>query len=262
MLAFNYINKNGKLSDEDCFILYLYHELVNQNKGISKVDEDVYKEMFFFESLIKEYNQNRSNLGLRNFLNDWVKKNHGAYLDFMTNFIDKYPSKPVHWGDRVKSIYFNTKLEQGHQFEVYIDNQFKKMGLEIGLYYAKHEQYDKGESEKGLEIKFDNMWEKTGNIYIEYQEKVHKDSQNWVNSGILKADNTIYYLIGTRKKIWILRKSDLLDIFKNWLNDPTKKWNFKQIGTSKGFVIPITEADKITLTIAEVISEIKKKSRV
>ena len=45
--------------------------------------------------------------------------------------------------------------------------------------------------------------QKTGNVYIEYQERM-TNAGEWVDSGILKQDQTKYFLIGTVEEFFIL----------------------------------------------------------
>ena len=81
----------------------------------------------------------------------------------------------------------------------------------MGLYYGKDEQYYKGESELGIEIKRDIKASETGNLYIEYEERLRNRGQ-WVKSGILKDDNTKYFIIGDIGQYWILSKEQLIQI--------------------------------------------------
>ncbi|MQR94197.1 hypothetical protein [Fictibacillus phosphorivorans] len=253
------INSDGNLTKEQCLFLYLYYEKVVNKKNVNQVNLVNYKKMFFDEKLICQYNKDLfiKECEVKHYIVSWQEKNTQAYYEFIDNFIIKYPSKPIHWNDKDKSLYFKSKLEEGHQFETYIDYLFKQKGLDINLYHTRKQQYSEGESEKGIEIKNDNKWMKTGNVYIEYQEKYNQKSIKWVNSGILKNDNTVYYLIGTIDCFWIFRKTDLLDLFYNWQENQCKKlYRFKEIGTSKGFVIPIDEADQISLSIDTVVNEL------
>lgn len=258
MIPLHYIHADGNLSGEECFLLYLFHENITCKKGVTKVDPETYQRLFFFESLIQEYNRLRGHPKVQAYFRNWFEQYKASYEEFMAHYIDRFPSKPVHWGDRVKSAYFNQKLEQGHQFEVYIDQLFKNHGVDLGFFHAKDEQYRKGESAKGVEVKFDNLWEKYGNLYIEYQEKVSKSSNTWVNSGIMKEDNTIFYLIGTRRKFWILRKQGLLALFESWKRDSGRRNQFKVKDTSKGFVMSTALADTMTVPLAQTIDEIRK----
>lgn len=80
---------------------------------------------------------------------------------------------------------------------------FRRHGYDIGLFYGKDQQYHQGETKAGIEIKCDMRLQKTGNVYIEYQERM-TNAGEWVDSGILKQDQTKYFLIGTVEEFFIL----------------------------------------------------------
>ena len=118
-----------------------------------------------------------------------------------------------------------------------------------------------------IEIKNDTLINKYGNIYIEYQEKSKSSNWGYVNSGILKVDNCVYWLIGTPDKFYIFRKERILEIFNEEVallkrNLPSKRGiKFKQIATSRGFVYPAKNAEKNkdTISMDEMMSEIKSR---
>ncbi len=147
-----------------------------------------------------------------------------------------------------------------HRFEVYIERVFSDLGIDIGLYYGKEEQYDQGETKLGIEIKRDIKSHETGNIYIEFYERL-KVNGNWYPSGILKNDNTRYFLIGDIDKYWILRKSDLIEIYKKLSQgnqEIPKGCRFANagIGTSKGYLIPKYVADRLNVQLDVLIKEL------
>lgn len=135
--------------------------------------------------------------------------------------------------------------------------------MEIGQYLSPQGQYELGENALGIEIKFDTLIKKYGNVYIEYMEKSKSNNYRFVNSGILKKDNCIYFLIGTQEKFYIFRKKRLVDIYEeekeNFQSSQKSKRDikFKQIATSKGFVFPLKNAIKETISIDLMIKEIK-----
>ncbi len=126
-------------------------------------------------------------------------------------------------------------------------------------------QYNKGENEKGIEIKNDMMYKKTGNLYFEYAEKSKGENYLFVNSGILKKDNSKYFLIGDYDKFWIFRKKRLVEIYhekkeevKNNSNSKSLRGiRFVQIDTSKGYIFPIIEAEKEAISMAQLVKELK-----
>lgn len=73
-------------------------------------------------------------------------------LDFIDNF-SKEPwkyVKPILWNDKDKSPYFIENLTKSHRFEIYIEKLLEHHGIQLGLYYSREEQYQKGENELGI----------------------------------------------------------------------------------------------------------------
>lgn len=94
---------------------------------------------------------------------------------------------------------------------------------------------------QGIEIKFDDKMDKTGNIYIETAEKSNPKNPRYVDSGIYRIDNSWLYLTGNYSSIFIFGKQHLKLM--------SEKGNFRtvQTDTSKGFLVPISDAKKYCL---------------
>ena len=163
-------------------------------------------------------------------------------------------SKPIIWDDRLKKTYYIEQLTKSHRFELYIDNMFKEEGIDIGVFYDKDNQYS-GESLAGIEIKYDNESLKTGNLYIEYQERLN-EGELWVDSGILKQDNTIYWAIGNYEFVYFIAKEVLVDILDGKIGLPIRHVSARR-GTSKGFILSRENAEKISDPIDVVVLNIK-----
>lgn len=149
--------------------------------------------------------------------------------------------KPVLWGDRAKTPYFIAQSNASHSFEVYLDALFGRHGVDLGLYYGREQQYHMGETALGIEIKYDKRSAETGNYYIEYQERM-RSSGSWVNSGILKADNTRFYLLGTIDKFVIFERSWLLEYYTRLVQNHERLPDARLVQerthhTSKGFIL-------------------------
>lgn len=138
-----------------------------------------------------------------------------------------------------------------------MERMFQERGVDIGLFYGKDEQYFSGESRLGIEIKNDKESLNTGNLYIEYQERLDIFG-SWVDSGIFKKDNTIYLAIGTYENVFFLRKSKLKAIFEK--AEAYEQYGIRLVaarrGTSKGFIVPIPFASRISETIEQVIDHV------
>lgn len=254
-----YIDGQKRLTCEEHIVLWFYcYEFI---AGKSVRD---YKDFQITESLIDEYNapQNRE----RRIQIQKMVEDSKARLDL---FRDKYAQqiwdyeKPVLWSDRKKTDYYIEQLNASHRFEVYIDDLFCRHGYDIGLFYGKEQQYNQGETKAGIEIKCDMQLPKTGNVYIEYQERMTKAGQ-WIDSGILKPDQTRYFLIGTVGEFFILPKKKLQDYYYRLVKDRETIKGMRLVGerahqTSKGFIINQQRAKQDHISVQEVIDNLKSQ---
>ncbi|MCC0632051.1 hypothetical protein KGF47_18295 [Clostridioides sp. ZZV13-5731] len=252
------IKYDRKLTPREHILLYLYecNYILDQNRELK------YSEFIITNDLIKKYNYDIKNNYFRTDFIKVLKENLEIIKSLLAGF-DTEPweySKPVIWNDRKKNGYFIKNLLLSHQFEVFIDHKFLEFGVDIGLFYNEEGQYSKGECEAGIEIKYDMKSKETGNLYIEYAEKLNSHNKDWVNSGIFKNDNTRYFLIGTKELFWILRKRDLLDLYEE-LNQSRGVSGCRMVkakrDTSLGFIISKEKANKMSLTFEELLGELK-----
>lgn len=162
------------------------------------------------------------------------------YNEYIETWIKNYQPKAIIWDkDRTNETdYFKKQLMLGTTFENWVNKEFAKQGVDLGMYSDMSGQFT-GENKLGIEIKRDGLFAKTGNIYIEYKERMNKTGR-WVNSGILKDDNTKYFIIGTPDKYFIFEKARLQKLFKEAQSKDIKGIKFtqeKKHDTSKGFLI-------------------------
>lgn len=234
------INPRERLSPEDYLYLFWFEK-------ISSGAEIDYADFQPTESLIYRYN-------------DYVKTWNDRFLAYSIHY-----EKPVDWDvSRKKTPYFKGKLQAGHEFEVWVEQEFAKYGIELGSFLDEEGQYS-GENEFGLEIKHDMKLAKTGNIYIEYQERL-RNNLPWTNSGILKEDNTKYWIIGNSAEYYIFLKQDLYRLYWQLTESPISLPGCRFVrelenGTSKGFIINREKAKEISFasSILEFISKINTK---
>jgi len=124
-------------------------------------------------------------------------------------------------------------LEKGLQFQDFItDVLIKELGISLSTYNSKKFQYLKGENKQGFEIKFDDKFKITKNIYIEIAEKSNPKNYEYVKSGIYRNDNTWLYLIGDYECIYIFSKKHLQ------LMHNMNKYKLVKTSTSQGFLVP------------------------
>jgi len=127
--------------------------------------------------------------------------------------------------------YYTEKLTQGLEYQDYVMEYLYKAGLPLITYTSKKYQIKKGENKLGVEIKFDNNYSKTGNLYIEVAERSNTYN-NYIESGIFRKDNTWLYIIGNYNIAFVFFKIQLQSLSKNFkIFEISKK-------TSKGFLLP------------------------
>jgi hypothetical protein len=133
--------------------------------------------------------------------------------------------------------YYKEKLEQGLYYQDFVTDQFYKIGIPLLSYSSKEYQNMIGENKAGIEIKNDTKFPETGNLYIEVAEKSNPENRNYIDSGILRKDNTWLYVIGNMGKIFIFSKKQLVMFYQK------KLFREVQTPTSKGFLIPVAKAE-------------------
>ena len=130
--------------------------------------------------------------------------------------------------------YYKTMLEKGEAYEDFIMDQApEKLGIALSNYKSKKYQCKKGENRQGYEIKFDDVYKKTGNLYIEIKEKSNSKNKNWIDSGIYRNDNSWLYLIGDYKQAFIFG----INMLRLYYEGGHFKEKEKEKSTSKGFLL-------------------------
>ena len=128
--------------------------------------------------------------------------------------------------------YTKEHMEEAYRYQDFATDMLYEFGIPICCYSSKKWNIEKGESRAGVEIKNDKLFSKTGNLYFETHEK-KADAAEWVESGLLRDDNTIFYFIGDYLKAWLFSKKQLLSLIQK------PEFERKETKTSKGVVIPI-----------------------
>jgi len=141
--------------------------------------------------------------------------------------------------------YYSDKFEEGLAYQDFVIDELYKIGFPLVTYASRKYQYTKGES-KCVEIKLDNNWRRTGNLYFETAEKTKAENENFIVSGILRDEQTWLYIIGDYTKIFILSKKQLA------LLHDIGHYRKVEIATSQGILIPVTEIEtKYAIKIIE-----------
>jgi hypothetical protein len=136
--------------------------------------------------------------------------------------------------------YYAEKLEEANEFQDFVCLQLSKLGIIVTVFSSKKYQFEIGESLQGFEFKNDQKFRLTGNLYIEVAEKSSPSKIEYASSGILRGDNTLFYVTGDRIGIYLMQKTVLVAIYKKGkyrvIENRTK--------TSRGFLFPVADAEK------------------
>lgn len=100
--------------------------------------------------------------------------------------------------------YRRVKIETGLRYQDFVCDVFLQIcGIPIVQYASQLYQMSVGESRQGFEIKHDEKFSKTGNLWIEVAEKARPRNGDYVSSGIYREDNSWLYIIGDYDIIFI-----------------------------------------------------------
>jgi hypothetical protein len=138
-----------------------------------------------------------------------------------------------------KNGYYNDKLQQGLEFQDVVTKALYQRGIIVIGFASRRFQVEEGENMLGAEIKRDGLFRETGRLYIETAEKSHPDNPLYVASGIYRQDNSWLYVIGDEKTIYIF-STKYLRLLEN-------RYEKKEKPTSRGFVMPLKDADKYSI---------------
>jgi len=163
--------------------------------------------------------------------------------------------------------YRSNKIESGKLFQDFVvDACWNLLGLAIVQYSSQVYQQTIGESKTGAEIKHDEQFAQTDNLWIEIAEKARPRPGDHVASGIYRNDNTWLYIIGNYDTLFIFQKT-LLKILHQ-----SGKWRIleNRTQTSRGFLLSKKDAERYAAAIlqpraatriAKVIGDITKLGR-
>lgn len=202
--------------------------------NINNMDFEDYMNLFLFNSYMKDKNKEMYVEYKNNFhptrqdVEDYNKK-----VEQFKKAWEKDKAlvhKPIFWEKPPEEVKednnFEFCQEVGHKFELWVEKEFKKYDIDIGMFYDERQL--EGENEFGIEIKHDSKLQETNNVYIEYQA-LTKDESKFYDSGILKKDNSKYWLIGTEKEYYIFYKNDLLKLYEELMRS-SKKMYYQENG--------------------------------
>lgn len=142
--------------------------------------------------------------------------------------------------------YRANKIESGQLYQDFVvDCCWNLLGLAVVQYTSRVYQQLVGESKTGVEIKHDENYAKSTNLYIEIAEKAQPRAGAFAPSGIYRSDNTWLYVIGDYNTIFIFPKTLLRALHKaNRYRELTIR-----TGTSQGYLLPHADAVKYAAQI-------------
>ncbi len=136
------------------------------------------------------------------------------------------------------------KQQEGLEFESYIMDWFcSQKNINLSHYTLLKEQINKGENRQGIEIKNDQRFQETGNLFI----SVERDyGYTKYESGIYKNQSWLY-VIGNENEFYIFATKHLKQYYEH--NNPQLFDGFKSIknGIDKGFLLSKKQADRICI---------------
>lgn len=134
--------------------------------------------------------------------------------------------------------YYNEKLQEGLEFQDVITRELYLRGIVVVGFASRRFQNECGENMLGAEIKRDGNFRNTGNLYIEVAEKSNPRNPRYVDSGIMRADNSWLFVIGDEKTAYIFPTEYLRRLVK------ARDWKKITKPTSIGYLMPLEDAEK------------------
>ena len=249
---------------EEYLDIYLYSLICKRHLDDNAFSVEDYCSFCLNSVLIDDYHEAVSPQDriVTEAIEGFKQNNPEIVSDFIERYGIDYPPKVIVWDQRHHTQYYIGKLQESFLFEVYVYTLFYENGMDLHPFLTEEGQ-NTGENEKGVEIKNDMMYKTTNNIYIEYQEKADINNSVFVNSGILKDDNTKYFLIGDLDKFWIFEKRQLVQLFAREYNKKerglplTPGIRFSGNPTSRGMLLSVDRADQLTKSLNEVIAALQ-----
>ena len=133
-------------------------------------------------------------------------------------------------------------LALGEAYQEFVAKElWEQRGVGIHFYRTRREQYEIGESEEGYEVKLDARCRDTRRLSIEVAEKSSLHRREFTPSGIMRRDNTVYYVQGHWEKFWVFLKMELVGWYEEH-RPPIAKLHPPTIAK---FYLPISVADEV-----------------
>ena len=138
-----------------------------------------------------------------------------------------------------------TKQKKGLEFESWVYNKLKdEWGLTLNHCTTKEEQYTKGENYQGWEIKNDQTFNKTNNLYISVERRY---SNNVYPSGLYKEQEIPqrFYVIGNKKECYVFSTKILKQYYENYKCQLIPGFTTNTGGKEYGFLLNKEYAERL-----------------
>jgi len=134
---------------------------------------------------------------------------------------------------------FLAELKAGQAFEDFVNwALLYYAGIVYVPYRSARWQHAVGENSGGIEIKLDRNFRKTGNLFMETEERRTEQGSDWRMAGVYCSDNTRHICIGDHRTLYVLSKRILQMLAES------KGYKRVENGTFKGFLLPVDDANK------------------
>ena len=149
-------------------------------------------------------------------------------------------------GEGNKYDRYDRDLERGLEYEDFVYQMLQKeCGITTVRYASAKWQNEVGENAGGIEIKLNEQFAKTGNLWIETARKLYPEQQEYKASGICRPDNGWLFVTGTYEIIFIFSRRMLRGLMGRHtiIENNTK--------TSRGFLLSSKDAHAYAAHIIE-----------
>ncbi len=141
--------------------------------------------------------------------------------------------------------YRRVKTEGAERYQDFAQQFLLTQGLPIMLFGSRLYQTTVGEGPTRVEIKHDEKYAETGNLWIEVAEKAHPRPGDYVPSGIYRDDNAVMYIIGNYDIIFVFAKAHLQKFAACGIYPIIPN----RTKTSRGFLLCAAEAKEIAMAV-------------
>lgn len=158
------------------------------------------------------------------------------------------------------SEYRDDKTRKGSRYEVFIYYLLKTTrGIELHHYNNRNQQYTIGENKEGIEIKYDMKFRerRPSALWIEYKEKADIREGKYAESGILRRNNTRYWLQGDYKDVFIFKIGILRELYAQTMKYGILQKVENQRQTSLGYLLPLKDIGLYTTNIISVNNSLR-----